>query len=168
MFIIFLIEKTKQKKKQMNNYIRKTNKDKLNNNNEVLNSVSKNKTSTIIPLINPDSNNNQKIINSNNNNNKTNINNLINNIVNFNSTSPRPLTVKKMNNATFYFPINQVNNISTNDFNVILSSIPRDIIEKPQIANSVNKESEIKLQIINADINKKDAVTQTEEIFFRM
>lgn len=85
---------------------------------------------------------------------------------NFNLTNQRPMTMRKPKNSTIYFPINQVSNISTNNFNVMLSSMP-NITEKPKRnSSSIRRDSESK-NLIN-DSKKKDAVTQTEEIFFKM
>ncbi len=74
---------------------------------------------------------------------------------------------KPKNNCTMYLPISQVSNITTNNFKLIISSIP-NISENPSNRNSIIKDNEIKAQIYNLENKKKDAVTQTEEIFFRM
>jgi hypothetical protein len=129
----------------------KNNKDKLNNNDK--NNINNNKTSHIP---NFDSNNPKPSTSQNPNN--------------FNLTYSRPMTMRKPNNSSIYFPISQVSNISnmtSNNFKLIISAIP-NISENPSNRNSIVNENENKTQILNVETKKKDAVTQTEEIFFRM
>lgn len=81
--------------------------------------------------------------------------------LNNNNNSNRPLTMNRCKN-NLYFPINQVSNFNYNNLNVMLGSINN---EKNRASSSLIKE---KTKIILPESNKRDAVTQTEEIFFRM
>jgi hypothetical protein len=116
----------------------------------------------ILNNIEIEKNNNPKPQTSNNNN----------NITNFNLTSKnRPFTMKKPQNSTIFFPVNQVSNSSTNNFNVMLSSMPMINENQGRVLSALRKENENKpkLNLNNYnDPKKRDSVTQTEEIFFRM
>ena len=90
-----------------------------------------------------------------------------NSVNNFNLTS-RPFTMKKPEKSTVFFPVNQVPNTSTGNFNLRISSMP-NIPENKRASSAIRKENENKFKLnLKDDSKRKDAITQTEEIFFRM
>ena len=93
-----------------------------------------------------------------------------NNIINLNINNQRPTTMKKPAPTPFLLPVNQVSNYVSNSANLVLSTNPMTI--KPNELNIRNLQSGNIIndnKIVIRDINKKrDAETQTEEIFFKM
>lgn len=139
-------------------------------------SDSKNKISIITNIeVNINQNNNNNIQNNNliNNNNfnsttKGQINNNTN-IINLNITNPRPFNFKKPLNSTVYYKSNPITNYPSNNYNVIVSTTPNIIKEeKSRTSSSNNFENETRTKILNVYSRKRDAETQTEDIFFKM
>lgn len=79
------------------------------------------------------------------------------------------MTIKKPLNSTVYYPVNQVSNITSNNYNLVLSTTPNIVNEqKTRVSSPIVKESENVTKIVNVNSKKRDAETQTEEIFFKM
>jgi len=93
-----------------------------------------------------------------------------NNIINLNINTQRPTTMKKTAPTPFSLPISQISNNASNNPNLILSTNPINLrtseMNKPRILQSSHILNEYK--IVLRDTRKKDAETQTEEIFFKM
>lgn len=130
---------------------------------------SKNKISIITNIeVNINQNSAPMLKNSaNNNNNNSNSNNT--NIINLNiNSNQQPNVIKKLSPSPFILPISQVTNTALNNQNLVLTTNqakPSDI--KPRLPQSSQPITENK----NANKDggrKKDAETQTEEIFFKM
>ena len=104
-----------------------------------------------------------------NQNNLTKPNNT-NNIINLNINNQRPTTRKKIAHTPFNLPISQISNNASNSPNLILSTNPISL--KPSDLNKPRNLQSSQLfndhRIIIRDTKKKDAETQTEEIFFKM
>jgi hypothetical protein len=93
-----------------------------------------------------------------------------NNIINLNINSQRPTTIKKQAPTPYNLPISQISNHPSNSPNLILSTNPISLK-----ANDLNKPRNLQSsqlfndhRIVIRDTRKKDAETQTEEIFFKM
>lgn len=106
-------------------------------------------------------------VNFNQNNLVVKPNNTINNI-NLNTNIPRPTTMKKIAPTAFNLPISQIS--TNNSPNLILSMNPINLknsdINKNRNLQSGQLFNEHKIVI--RDSRKKDAETQTEDIFFKM
>jgi len=85
-----------------------------------------------------------------------------NNIINLNINNQRPTTMKKSEATLYNLPISQIS--TNNSPNLMLSSNP--INSKPRNLQSSQFFNDHKIVI--RDTRKKDAETQTEEVFFKM
>ena len=84
-------------------------------------------------------------------------------------TNPRSLTLKKPNNSNIYLPGNPATNITSNNCNLVLSTSPNIINEeKSRVSSSIHKENDNLKKLVNFNSRKRDAETQTEDIFFKM
>lgn len=125
---------------------------------------SKNKIS-IITNIEVNINQNNLLVKPTNNS-----NNIINLNINNGNNNPRPTTMKKSAASPFILPVSQISN-NSNSPNLLLSTNPNNMkpsdINKPRNLQSSQIFNEHKI-IIRDTTKKRDAETQTEEIFFKM
>ena len=97
------------------------------------------------------------------------LNSNTNNIINLNiNNNQRPTTMKKPTPTPFNLPISQISN---NSPNLLLSTNPITLkpndINKPRLLQSSQLFNEHRI-VIRDTAKKRDAETQTEEIFFKM